>query len=241
MHSDPLKRAKSYPYRIPGRSYVLRDGGHEELPDGAPAPDLAGRRPILACGSNQSPERLKIKFEGGGHGPMPVIRASLKDFDSVYSAHFSRYGSVPATLQHAPGTTVTLFVNWLTPAQERRMHESESIGFNYDFMRLDGIDLRLEGGLQLDRVYAYVSRRGCILHDGTPIALQAVPAEGRAWRALDQERMLEVARQRLAPQAGLDDFITQTIADEDLRRARTEALEAVAQPFAYGRAAHVAP
>jgi len=232
MECDPLRRAKAYPYRIPARSYVLADGGCEELPEGGPLPDLSGRRPVLACGSNQSPERLARKL--AGTGPVPVIRAGVANFDSVYSAHFSRRGPIPATLQPAPGTTVHLFVNWLTPAQLRRMHTTEAVGRNYDFGRLDGIEATMEGGGVLVSAFAYVSRHGCLTRDGAPVALAAVAATGRTWSALTEEEILAVARDRLAPDRTLDDFIRQTIAEEDTRLARTKTLGRDARPFADG-------
>ena len=188
---------------------------------------------MLACGSNQSPQQLSIKFSGLDIGPTPVIRARLRDFDSVYSAHFSRYGSIPATLQHAPGTTVFVFVLWLTSGQREHMHKTEAVGVNYDFGRLDDIDLRMDGGGVLDHVFSYISRRGCLTWDGLPVPLSAIKAEGRRWPALTQEQVLEVARDRLEPGHSLDDFISGTITDKEIRNARTKALESGARPFEY--------
>lgn len=47
---DPgiLLRAKTYPYRIPGRSYLVEADGHRELAGDGDFPDLDGRRPVLA-------------------------------------------------------------------------------------------------------------------------------------------------------------------------------------------------
>ena len=116
MNSESFRRAISYPYYVPARSYVIAGACHEELAICAPIPDLSGRRPVLAVGSNQSPEQLIRKFGDANLGTIPVIRATLTDFDIVYSPHVSAYGSIPTTLRHSPGTRVTLFVNWLTPA-----------------------------------------------------------------------------------------------------------------------------
>lgn len=234
MDHDLLWWAKSYPYRIPARSYVLADGGYEELPEGGPLPDLSGRQPVLACGSNQSPERLARKLAGFIDGQIPVIRAGVAGFDAVYSAHFSRRGPIPATLQLAPGTTVRLFVNWLTPAQQRRLHETEAVGRNYDFGRLDGIQVRMDGGGVLTHAFAYVSRHGCLISDHAPVALAAVPADGRRWPALTEEQVLVLARDRLAPDRPLDDFIRETISEEKTRLARTGTLKSQGRPFSYG-------
>ncbi|MFQ5765155.1 MAG: hypothetical protein ACE5GT_09510, partial [Rhodospirillales bacterium] len=146
MGPDTFHRAISYPFGIPARSYIVDGGLHVELGFSAPMPNLSGRRPVLAVGSNQSPEQLIRKFKDSGLGPIPVIRARLADFDIVYSSHVAAYGSIPAMLRHSPGTRVTLFVNWLTPAQETLMHATETATANYDFGKLDGIELSLEAG-----------------------------------------------------------------------------------------------
>jgi hypothetical protein len=213
---------------------VLVDGGYEELPEGGPLPDLSGRQPVLACGSNQSPEVLARKLAGFIDGPVPVVRAGVTGFDSVYSVHFSRNGSIPATFQPAPGATASLFVNWLTPVQQRRLHKSEAIGRNYDFGRLDGIQVRMDGGGVLTHAFAYVSRHGCLINDDAPVALAVVPATGRRWPALTEEQVLALARDRLAPDRSLDDFIREAISEETTRLARTETLKSEGCPFSYG-------
>lgn len=235
MSPDSLRRAKAYPYDIPARSYVVADGSHEELAQSVPAPDVEGCRAVLAVGSNQSPEQLLRKFPGSGWGAITVIRARLSDFDIVYSPHVASYGSIPATLFHCPGTTVTLFVNWLTPAQEKRMHETEVATGNYHFGRLDGIELHLEMGLTLASVYVYCSRRGSLGHNGGPVALEEVEAMGRKWPSLNQGEIQALVRDRLSPGLGIDQFIQEAIADSSIRRARTEALMADRLPFNISR------
>src|SRR3970040_120238 len=99
MASGSVRHALSYPFEIPSRSYVVADGRYEELPDSAPPLDVSGRHPVLALGSNQSPHQLIRKFRDCGLGPITVVRGRLRDFDVVYSAHISRYGAIPETLQ----------------------------------------------------------------------------------------------------------------------------------------------
>ncbi len=232
MDAHPLERAKTYPYRIPDNSYLLVGGSCQELPRGTPLPDLSGRRPVLACGSNQSPDQLARKFAGWDGDAILVTRAWLEGFDVVYSAHFSSYGAIPATLQRSPGTTVGLSVTWLTPIQLRRMHETEAVGMNYDFGHLEDIALTLVDGDMLDGAFAYVSRRGCLTADGAPIALAAMEAVGRSWPSLNQEQVQARARDQLAPDRPLDRFIAENIDDVDVRRTRTETLSADGHPFA---------
>lgn len=234
MTSDPVRHALSYPFTIPLRSYVVADGRYAELADSEPVPDLAGRRPVLAVGSNQSPEQLIRKFKDRNMGPIPVIRARLVDFDIVYSAHVAVYGSIPATLRHCRGAAVTLFVNWLDPAQEARMHVTETASGNYLYGRLNGIALRMDVGGDLAAAFVYVSSRGALAREGTPVALAPVVAENRQWPSLRQRDVQALVRDRLAPGETLDRFVRSAIADASVRKARTAEMAATSLSFAYG-------
>lgn len=227
---DPLTWATGYPYFIPERSYVLTRGEAVNVNAPDDVPDLTHRHPVIACGSNQSPDRLAQKF-GEDSDPIPVIRTRIRDFDSVYSAHFARYGSVPATLQYSPGTTVTLAVTWLTNDQLIAMNESEAE--NYHLYRLHRLTLTAEAGPSVDSAFAYISRWGCINDDGAPIALAAVPAESRGWPSLSQTDMLERARARTAPGQSLADFVAKNQEDAQTRQARADLLRRDTHPFAY--------
>ena len=75
--------------------------------------------PVIAHGSNRSPDQLRRKFDylSGAASEIPVTRARLRDHDVVYSAHVTQYGSMAANLQYLPGVEVEIFVTWLTPPQ----------------------------------------------------------------------------------------------------------------------------
>ncbi len=235
MSPEAFRRATTYPYRIPARSYVFRDGGEHPLGDGDEAPDLAGRTPVLAVGSNQSPEQLARKFQGenwaGQRGEIPVIRCELDDFDSVYSPHIAAYGAVAATLQHAPGVTVTLFVTWLTEAQLVRMHETEVASANYGYGRLDDVRLRAEAGPPLNAVHIYNSRRGTLAQAGEPVPIAEIAARGRRWPAMTQIEVQHHVLGRLAPGQDLKRFIKSSVDDAELRRRRSDELKLGARPF----------
>ncbi len=91
----------------------------------------------------------------------------------------------------------------------------------------------MDGGRRLDHAFAYISRRGCVDHRGMPLAIAEIDAVGRVWPALDQPRMLDLARRRLDPGRLLDDFLAAIIADAEVRRAHTAALMSRSRPFAY--------
>ena len=222
-----LARARGYPYAIPDRSYHWGGGQISDFD----AAKTVGRTPVLAVGSNQSPEQLTRKFGHIEDWEIPVQRCNLAGFDVVYSAHIARYGSVPAMLQAAPGTTVALFVNWLDGEQLEAMHETELSHGNYHYGRLDGIALELEGGAALTAVHGYFSRRGHVTHEGEGVALAEVPAKNRRRPARNTAQMLEHVHRRIDPEHTLDEFILRMIEDDGYRREVIAELMADAVAF----------
>ena len=133
-----LKRALGYPYSFPDRDFVLSNGDIQDLEDDS---ILSGRKPVLAVGSNRSPEQLLRKF--GSDNLVPVTHAELSDYDVVYSAHIASYGSIPATLNASPGTIVNVCLTWLSSPQLSRMHETESLGVSYVYLESKKLDIKL--------------------------------------------------------------------------------------------------
>lgn len=228
---DPDYRARGYPYHIPEQSYVMTSGvcalvDHLDL-----LPDLVGRRPILAVGSNMSPQQLGRKFPGPSDGDIPVTRVHLHDFDTVFSAHFTSYGSIPATLFPSPGSVVTLFINWLDPVQEKHMHGTEVASENYRFCRLNSLEMEVENGPHLDHVYVYLSSRGALTMKDNPVPMMEAKAINRRWQALRQDGIQEYVRKDLAPAMPLDVFIRENVTNESTRRSRTNHLHGSAMLF----------
>jgi len=227
---DPVAHAKSYPFPAPDHCFVYEAGGWRRLDC---AVDRAGRVPVLAAGSNQSPEQLARKYGAiADIGPIPAQRGRLADFDVVYAAHLASYGSVPATFQHSPGTAVTVFVLWLDERQLARMHQTEG---NYTYDHLSGVRVALDAGGALDEAYAYSSKVGCLNHEGGCVGLAEIGADRRRFPAFSQTEILEAVRDRLAPGAALDDFIRAHVGDKDVRAARSTALRDGALPVLYPR------
>jgi hypothetical protein len=230
--NNQVAHAKTYPFPVPGRSYVFRNGTPHDLEDHGF--DRNGRTPVLAAGSNQSHEQLARKYSVlPGHVEIPIQRGLLDGFDSVYAAHLAGYGSVPSTFCPSPGTRVTTYVLWLDDVQLTRMHETER---NYTYDRLDGIRVEIDGaGEIMDTAFAYTAVVGCLSVDGAPVALAEIEAEGRVLRAMSQPEMLDHVRGRLDPNAQLDGFILAHIEDEALRRERTRALSSDSLPLDFER------
>jgi len=222
-----LARARDYPYAIPEGSYARRDGRVAAFDPAA----RKNRTPVLAIGSNQSPDQLRRKF--GGSGEIPVQRAVMRDFDIYYSAHISSYGAVPAMLQHAPGAAKTLSVNWLDDRQLDIMHATELRAAKYEFALIEDIGLALDCGLDLDFVHLYVGVNGHLTHGGDAVALSAVPSQGRRPKAMTTAAVLEVVRARFSPADTADQFVLKLVDDPDFRAACSEAIARDAVPFAH--------
>jgi hypothetical protein len=188
-----LRRALTYPYAVPDRSYLYREGRAEELPADF---DRTGRRPLIAYGANAAPEALALKLAALPGEPLPVVRSQLHDFDVVYSAHVSPYGAVPATLLESPGTVAPVFVLHPTPEQHALLTATE---LNYDLVRIGEAE-------------AYRSKHGCLELDGSAVALAAIRSKGRAVPELDQPAVLECVRAHLEPELELEDFVHTCIA-----------------------------
>jgi hypothetical protein len=183
-----LKRALTYPYAAPARSYLYREGRAEALPEDF---DLGGRTALLSYGANAAPEALALKLAALPGEPLPVVRSQLRDFDVVYSAHVSPYGAVPATIVESPGTVAPVFVLHPTAEQHALLSATE---LNYDLVRIGDAD-------------AYRSKHGCLELDGSPIALAAIRSRGRTLPVLDQPAVLERVRAYLEPELELEEFI----------------------------------
>lgn len=224
-----VRRALDYPYPVPPHSYLydISAPGHWRSLSLDPK-HFERRTPVLAAGSNRAPERLAQKFQRSfPNATIPVTRAHLTGFDSVYCAHVTSYGSVPATLHPSPGTTVTLHITWLADDELACMHETEQPGINYHFVHMKGLDLTVDGGPRLDAAYAYLSAHGAMLENGAPVALAAIAAANRRFSARDQSEMLARVAARVAPGVAVLDFIRDVVGIEDDRgalRARHETL-----------------
>lgn len=213
--NDVVERALGYPYAAPPRPFAQL--GHQTLDPGELEIDREARTPVLAYGSNAAPRVLSRKLALSDQ-PVLVVPARLAGFDVVYSAHISPYGAIPATLQRSPGTEVRVHVIYMTSAQIGVISATEP---NYEPRLLEGIDCRLEDGEELDEVSAYLSRHGCLLVDGSEVALAAVAASDRTLPAMSEPEAMEWVRSSLCPDDDLATFVLANVTDPTLSQART--------------------
>lgn len=224
QRSHELARlAPDYPFPHPHRSFVFVDG--QAVAPAAVAWSREGRTPVIAYGSNRSPEVLSRKYARESGVVVPTVQARLRDFDVVYAAMVSTLGPVPATLAPSPGAICDVAVQFLTPSQLERIHRSERVGVSYGFANLpaDAIDIEDIGRCEC---WLYYCLYGVLRHEDEPVALAEVGCQGRRWRAMTQRDMQSLVRRRLGSTATSHDFLVEHIADEAVRRERITRLSA---------------
>lgn len=224
--SVAFEHALGYPWERPPGSFVLEGEAVQLLRDLDPVSREATvaaltehRHPIVSFGANAAPSRLSMKF---GHFPLEadrkvlVLTGALHDLDVGVIPTVPLLGYMPGSLFASPGTAVRAAVVWVTPTQVEQLAWSE---MTYRLGRLE--DARFEADeadMEVDDVFAFVARLGALCVDGAPVALAAVPAEGRTAPALTQPELLDfVAGLVLGPDARA----------EDLARAACDDLNAV--------------
>jgi hypothetical protein len=106
---------------------------------------------------------------------------------------------------------------WATALQLERLTFTE---FGYQFGRLEGLRTTIDGEAGPTHAYAYISRFGGYDVDGELVALAAVPAENRKFKAMTQLELLGiVAKYLLGDQAEADDLL------RILHRGRSEYMD----------------
>lgn len=190
MITDPTREPLRYPFDLGTGSFRWRQQGSGPLGPLSDV-DLTGRQPILAIGSNGAPRQLhrkfaEVAFADPTHpdGSIPVTACVATGIDAVYAAFVAGYGSIPATSCESPGTEVATFVTWLTPRQLDRMNQTESLGTSYLLEPASSVVVPELG--RVDDALGYVAVVGPALIDGSPVAIAAVSAENRQFRAMSQ-------------------------------------------------------
>jgi hypothetical protein len=229
-----IRHAESYPFARPACSYLFEGGVMRPLPPRA----IMGRLPVIAAGSNASPERLRTKF--GPDQGLPVTRAVLRDFAVVFAGHFTAYGAIPATLCPHRGAVSDVWITWLTAEQLAIMHRSEGViagleaAQRYDFVMLDGIELRPVGLAPVARAGAYLARR-MFAPDGTPLRLAEIDVKRSSLPARSHRATLRQAAALLEPAKAFHAFMDGVFSGALARQALFERLA----PYTLARADHL--
>jgi hypothetical protein len=191
-----------YPFPTPPGDYLWRAGDVVSL-DQLRASPLT-RYPVLAIGSNASPEQLCRKFkepkwheQGSRDADIPVWVVTAHDVDVVYGAHIvSTYKAIPATLMKKRGASVTARLLGLTLAQLCKMTDTEIPAYGL----VDDVATVEYAGCPVTAVRCFVLRRGVALLGGSPVGLAATEGSGQVAERGDQAE----AWRRLAEDMGRD-------------------------------------
>lgn len=214
---DLLDRALGYPFRAP----VL------EPPDPPPARLPARSVVVLAFGANASRAVLARKLGADAAAGVVCLDARVHGADTVFSAHVSPYGAIPATLHPSPRVVLAARVLMLDRSLLAALDATEP---NYERAPLPAA-VRVEvPGHGWVTTEAYRSRHGALHLGGGPVALAAVPAERRALPAWSQREAHAAVRDLLEPGADLETFVLAGIRDAAIRAERTARMRALGEP-----------
>jgi hypothetical protein len=154
----------------------------------------AKRTAILGYGANASPSALVSKYSPPKYQltpVIPVVRASINDFDVVFSDVIGYYGTLQAALWYQPGVQTDVVINYLDQNELKRMHESELVGKYYDVGTLSQLKMIDEFGQKTDSVRLYNDLGGAFGYNGKPAAFETVNARGRSLPALSHEKIIQ--------------------------------------------------
>lgn len=209
-----LERALDYPYDAPDQAYLIKNGRVLDLD---PAYDFVGRVAVLSVGSNRAPVQLNRKF--GDATELPVTPVRVHDCDVVHVANLAPYGAVPCSAFPCQGTHIDLNIAWLTPAQLLVMHQTESVGFAYDWVEWDLACIEHQFDGPLDRLFGYAALAGAFSDGGEgPFGLQRIIAKNRQFVTKTQLQVQDIIYHRYCEtRVSLKHWIYQLQTDQLLR------------------------
>jgi len=156
---------------------VVPDGGPLRLASGntmgevlakAGASPMAGRRPVLAVGSNAAPSQLRAKFSSSGVSDIvPITRVEVEGLRVGHSAHISASGYIPyAPFACEDPGSAALAITWLDTAQVQLIDKTEP---NYAPCAISSLPAALESGRLVTDYVLYRSKWGLLRRpsDGT--------------------------------------------------------------------------
>lgn len=167
---------RDYPWAVPARTGVVGPDGFTSRP----LPSRAARTPVLAIGSNASPDVLAGKLDGLLHTGLPIGPALIGGLLIGHSAHVSARGYVAAAPAPRPGAVAAITITWCDEDQLGRLDASEP---NYRRLPLPtAMGCHLEDGRPVARAQLYVSVHGLLADEGELLTLRP-QAEVLAWLA----------------------------------------------------------
>eukprot|EP01065_Artemidia_motanka_P030825 TRINITY_DN36954_c0_g1_i1.p1 TRINITY_DN36954_c0_g1~~TRINITY_DN36954_c0_g1_i1.p1 ORF type:complete len:308 (+),score=59.56 TRINITY_DN36954_c0_g1_i1:49-972(+) len=204
-------------------------------------PDVSKSVWVLAIGSNASPEQLARKYPARDYPGLviPVVSATLEDFDVVWAPLLASYGSVTATLARSEGCRLSLHATLLDSAAMGRMHSTEG---GYDFCVLKGVRLHPDGsGPTSTTALAYLHKVGpmrvaadmCGRDVASPVAIAELSCAGRTLPEMTQSEVQRTAAQMVKHVGSVDGFVRTNLENDAMRIRHTRKLEDSAGTLGY--------
>lgn len=185
--------------------------------------------PVIAYGANANVDALTRKFvtsDFSGQAVIPVIKGTLQDFDVAWSPELAFNGAMPATIVSSPGTTVSVWITWLDPAELTEMNATEGVGTQYSYGFLSGVRLDMPGPA-VTRPGVYVDCSGALAVHGVVLAVSGVPASHRRLHAVDSQAALAQAAAVLGWRGPVFDLLLDNVRSPALRATRSKSLQAL--------------
>ena len=182
--------------------------------------------PVIAYGSNANVDALTRKFvtsDFAGPAVIPVVKATLSDFDVAWSPQFVANGAMPATIVPSRGTRVSVWVTWMDSAELAQMNATEDVGSLYSFGYLSSAHL-MASGPALTRMGLYVDCFGALAINGHMTAVKGVSAHGRHLRALDSAGALRSIAESIGWHGSVYSLLLDNVRSASDRVAHTRAL-----------------
>lgn len=156
---------------------------------------LEERIPVMGYGTNPCPGQLEYKFRPISNLVVPVIKGSIKGWDTVYK-FISNAGYAYAQLIPSKDVTVEAWITLLDQVQYERMNWTEGV-LNKDPDYHVGVlpNFQIEHSGQFETM-VYIGDTKIFLSPecsdqrNTPISIAEIAAEGRRTPALFQEEVL---------------------------------------------------
>jgi hypothetical protein len=168
--------------------------------------------------------RKFVTSDFSGQAVIPVIKGTLQDFDVAWSPELAFNGAMPATIVSSPGTTVSVWITWLDPAELAEMNATEGVGTQYSYGFLSGVRLDMPGPA-VTRPGVYVDCSGALEVHGGVLAVSGVPASHRRLHAVDSPAALAQAAAVLGWRGPVFDLLLDNVRSPALRANRSKSLQ----------------
>ncbi len=185
------------------------------------------RTPVIAYGSNANVDALNRKFlvsQFSGSAVIPVIRATLQNFDVAWSPEFVFNGAMPATIGGSPGTRVNIWITWLDAGELKRMNATEGVGTLYSYGFLAGVRLDTAGPA-VRRPWVYVDCFGAVRVGGRILAIRRVGARDRRFLPVDSAQALALVSPAIGWKQSVFDLLWDNVRSKTRKASRNKLLK----------------